>query len=211
VTGRFVTFEGIEGCGKSTQMDRLARQLRAAGHEVVATREPGGTALGLALRRILLGEAGITPMAELLLYAADRAQHLAEVVEPALARGAVVLGDRYLDATVAYQGHARGLGAEAVLALHRTPPLDRRPDRTLLLDLDPAEALRRARARNDAQGTAAAEGRFEREGLAFHRAVRAGYRAIAAAEPGRVRVIDASGAVDEVAARVAAALEDLLP
>ncbi len=210
--GLFLSFEGIEGSGKTSQVARLARRLTGAGHEVVATREPGGTPLGARLRSMLLEKEGapIAPRVELLLYAADRAQHVSEVILPALRRGAVVLCDRYLDATVAYQGYGRGLGAGTVLALHREPPLDLRPHRTLLLDLDPAIGLARARARNAAAGTDAAEGRFEGEALAFHRAVRHGYLALAAAEPGRVRVVDAAGTEDEVEARVGAALRDLL-
>jgi dTMP kinase len=170
-SGRFVTFEGIEGSGKTTQIARLAERFRAAGDEVVLTREPGGTALGRQLRGVLLlpAEPPMSAEAELLLYAADRAQHLVEVVEPALVRGALVLCDRYLDA-----------------------------------------ALRRARAR-DAGDTALRQGRFEAESLAFHRRVRDGYLALAAAEPGRFRVVDARGESDEVAARVRVAAADLSP
>lgn len=213
MAGRFVTFEGVEGAGKSLQLARLAERLAAAGLAPAITREPGGTGLGRRLRALLLDPAGppLDASAELLLYAADRAQHLVEVVEPALAAGRWVLCDRYLDATVAYQGYGRELGAERVLALHRVPPLDRRPDRTLVLDLDPAEALERARRRDAATGAAEREGRFEAEALAFHRRVAAGYRAIAAAEPDRVRLVDATGVPDAVAARVFEAVADLLP
>jgi len=211
-SGTFVTFEGIEGCGKSTQIERVAAGLRDAGRDVVLTREPGGTERGRALRALLLAPHGTpwTPVAELLLYAADRAQHLVEVIEPALARGAVVLCDRYLDATLAYQGAARGLGVERVLAVHRDPPLDRRPDRTILLDLEPAVALARARARNRADGSESSEGRFEAEDLAFHARVREGYLALAADQP-RFRVVPAAGDPSEVEARVRDALRDLLP
>ncbi len=211
--GLFVTFEGVEGSGKSSQIRRIARRLAAAGLEVVTTREPGGTELGRRLRALLLGTdvAPIAPRVELLLYAADRAQHVAEVIGPALARGAVVLCDRYLDATIAYQGYGRGLGAGAVLALHRDPPLDLRPARTVLLDLDPAAGLARARARNAALGQALTEGRFEDEDLAFHRAVREGYLALAAAEPRRFRVVAAEGDEDAVESRVVDALLDLVP
>jgi dTMP kinase len=211
--GRFITLEGIEGTGKTTQLERLARRCRAGGAEVVVTREPGGTALGRDLRKLLLRPADppMSSLAELLLYVTDRAQHLAEVVEPALARGAIVLCDRYKEATLAYQGHARGLGMERVLELHRHPPLDRVPDRTVVLELDPAEALARANQRNRERGLAASEGRFEQEALAFHRRVREGYRALASAEPGRIRVIDASGDEDEVERRVYACVRDLIP
>jgi dTMP kinase len=207
VSGIFVTFEGIEGSGKSTQARRLAERLRRCGHEVVLTREPGGTALGRRLRELLLAEGSpVLPEAELLLYAADRAQHVAETIAPALARGAVVLCDRFLDATLAYQGAARGLGTEAVLALHRRPPLDLRPHRTVLLDLPPEHGLARARGRDGLD-----EGRFEAEPLAFHRRVREGYLAIAAAEPDRVRVVAAEGEEDAVEAAVSRALADLFP
>jgi len=208
----FLTFEGIEGTGKSTQVARLAHWLRARGLDPVVTREPGGTELGRKLRAALLAptDEPFAPEAELLLYVADRAQHLACVVEPGLADGRIVLCDRYVDATVAYQGYARGLGPDHVRALHREPPLSRLPDRTLLFDLAPATGLGRARARNLAERTDASEGRFEQELLAFHERVRDGYRAIASAEPQRVRTIDAEGSIEAVEQRVHAALADLL-
>ncbi len=210
--GRFVTFEGIEGSGKSTQIAALAERVRAAGREVVLTREPGGTDHGLRIRAILLAAASpaLEPTAELLLYAADRCQHLAEVVEPALARGAIVLCDRYLDATLAYQGYGRGLGCDVILELHRHPPLDRRPDRTVLLDLDPVDGLVRARRRNEILGVATREGRFEMEALAFHQRVREGYLLLAEQEPGRFRTVDGSGDVEAVASRVWHAVADIV-
>ncbi len=210
-TGVFLTCEGIEGCGKTTQLRNLAERLRDTGREVVTTREPGGTELGRALRALLLAPHDVPPTAtaELLLYAADRAQHLEEVVEPALARGAVVLCDRFLDATLAYQGYGRGLGCEAVLAVHRRPPLDRRPDRTVLLDLEPAVGVLRARTRNDEGGLAGSEGRFEAEEIAFHERVRDGYLLIAE-QAARIRVVDADGTVDEVGARVWDAVRDVV-
>jgi len=209
----WITLEGIEGTGKSTQLERLAARLVAAGRPAVATREPGGTALGRELRRVLLAstEPPLHPQAELLLYVADRAQHVSEVVLPALARGTVVLCDRQLEATLAYQGHGRGLGVAAVRQLHRAFPLDERPDRTVLLDLDPRVALARARRRDQVAGRAASEGRFEAEPLAFHERVRAGYLELAASEPERIRVVDAAGDPAEVERRIAAALVDLLP
>ena len=211
---RFITFEGIEGSGKSTQLSRLAASWSSAGVRLVVTREPGGTELGRRLRALLLHTDGppISATAELLLYATDRAQHLEEVVLPALGRGELVLCDRYLDATLAYQGFARGLGGERILELHARPPLDLRPDRTVLLDLDPEVALARARARNTSRGVDTAEGRFESESLAFHRAVREGYLALAKDDRGRrIRVVDAAATVDEVARRVEAAVDDLRP
>ena len=211
--GVFVTFEGVEGSGKTTQIGRLAGRLRREGVDVVVTREPGGTPIGVRLRSILLGSGGtpVVPSAELLLYAADRAQHLEEVVLPAVRRGAVVLCDRYLDATLAYQGYGRRLGVEAVLAIHRQPPLDTRPDRTVLLDFDPARALARARRRNRGDRKLRGEDRMEQENLAFHRRVRAGYRALARREPLRFRVVRAEGTEAAVSTAVRAALSDLLP
>jgi dTMP kinase len=211
--GRFVTFEGIEGSGKSTQIERLARRLEAAGRDVVRTHEPGGTALGRRLRAALLDPDGssMAPLAEMLLYAADRAQHVSEVVRPGLERGAVVLSDRYLDATLAYQGYGRRLGTEVVLAIHAHPPLDLRPERTVLLDLDPVTAVSRARLRNAERGVAETEGRFEDEDLTFHRRVRQGYLELARDDPERYRVVDAGGVPDEVARRVHEAVADLFP
>jgi len=210
---RFITFEGIEGTGKSTQIERLARALERAGQSVLVTREPGGTALGRRLRALLLEptERPMHPWVELLLYTADRAQHLSEVVLPARERGVVVLCDRYVDATLAYQGHARGLGFEAVLALHRSPPLDTRPERTLLLDMDAATSLSRARRRNTSSPESAGEGRFEAEELDFHERVREGYLELARRDPHRIVRIDASAGVAQVGRDVIDALRDLFP
>jgi dTMP kinase len=212
MSGTFVTFEGIEGSGKSTQAARLAERLRRSGREVVLTREPGGTVLGRQLRALLLRTGSpVLPEAELLLYAADRAQHVGETIAPALARGAAVLCDRFLDATLAYQGVARGLGTEAVLSLHRRPPLDLRPQRTVLLDLDPEAALARARGRDAARMEGPDEGRFEAEPHAFHRKVREGYLRLAGAEPERMRVVAAAGSESEVEAAVLREVLDLFP
>jgi dTMP kinase len=209
----FVTFEGIEGSGKSTQVERLASRLRTEGVEPLLTREPGGTELGRRVRELLLSTDAppMGALAELLLYATDRAQHLEEVILPALSRGRLVLCDRYLDATLAYQGFGRGLGVETILRLHEEPPLDRRPDRTILLDLDAAIGLDRARERNREAGLEAAEGRFEQERLAFHQRVRDGYLELAEAEPARFRIVPADGDPDRVGSRIDHALEDLLP
>ncbi len=211
--GCFVTFEGIEGSGKSTQIARLAERLDGAGEPTVVTREPGGSPLGRRLRGLLLGGeiARIDPLAELCLYVADRAQHLREFVEPHLASGMHVLCDRYLDATLAYQGFARGLDLDYIRLLHQKPPLDRRPHRTILLDLDPELGLDRARRRNDELGLETTEGRFEREALAFHRRVREGYLALAEAEPFRFRIVAAEGTANEIEARIADLLSDLFP
>jgi dTMP kinase len=211
--GLWITFEGTEGTGKSTQIERLARRLGESGHRVVVTFEPGGTELGQHLRKLLLRPADepMDPMAELLLYSADRAQHLTGVILPALDRGELVLCDRYLDATLAYQGFGRRLGVERILEIHSHPPLDRRPHYTILLDLDPATSVARALHRNVGAGLDASEGRFEHERLEFHDRVRRGYLELAAAEPERFRIIDAAGDADEVENRVWLALRDVLP
>jgi dTMP kinase len=211
--GFFVTFEGIEGSGKTTQITRLVEKLQAADEPVLLTREPGGSPLGRRLRTVLLGGelARIDPIAELLLYVADRAQHVREIVDPALAAGTHVVCDRFLDATLAYQGFARGIDLAFIRELHRRPPLDRRPDRTVLLDLDPELGLDRARRRNDDLGLDQAEGRFEREALDFHRRVREGYLALAEDEPFRFRIVAAEGPPVDVEARVADLLSDLFP
>lgn len=211
--GLFVTFEGVEGVGKSTQIDLLAGALAVEGIQVVRTREPGGTPLGRSLRGLLLDPAAPepSPQAELLLYVADRAQHLIEVIEPALGANKVVLCDRYVDATIAYQGHARGLGADRVRELHLAAGIDRSPDRTLLLDLPVEEALARARGRDRATGRAADEGRFEAETLEFHGRVRDGYAALAKRDPDRIVVVDAAGPIRNVQERVRRAVRDLWP
>jgi dTMP kinase len=211
--GRFVTFEGTEGCGKTTQIERLARRLERSGADVLVTREPGGTTLGRELRTLVLrpAERPISPDAELLLYAADRAQHLVELVEPALERGAIVLCDRFTDATLAYQGYGRRLDLQRIRDLHRHPPLNRVPDRTLLFLLDPAVALERARRRNTRNDLAETEGRFEAEHLDFHERVSEGYRELAVAEPDRFRIIDGAGDVEQVERSVGRAIGDLLP
>ncbi len=191
--GLFVTFEGIEGSGKSTQVARVARTLTRLGVPALATREPGGTTMGLALRDVLLGWSGrIDPEAELLLMFADRRQHLSEMIEPSLADGRVVLSDRYSDASRAYQGAGRGLGEEPVDALHRRF-CRRVPDVTYLLDCPVETALARVARRGSGR-----KDRFESEDLAFHRRVRAAYRRVARLEPRRFVVLDARRPLDEV-------------
>lgn len=205
----FITFEGVEGSGKSLQIKRSADYLRARGIDCVATREPGGTEFGRALRKVLLASDGVQrePRCELLLYLADRYQHLKEVIEPALGRGQWVLSDRYQDATRAYQGIARDIPETEVEALSRLLGIIE-PDRTVLLDLDPVEGLSRARLRNASSPSAAAEGRFEAEDIAFHRRVREGYLNLARRYPARIHVIDASGTPDEVFSKIALLLDD---
>ena len=198
MAGRFITFEGIEGVGKSTQVRLAADYLRARSIDVVVTREPGGTPLAEAIRRLVLepqGEA-VDAVSELLLMFASRAVHLGNLVEPALARGAWVLCDRFTDATEAYQGGGRGVPLEHIRALERIAQRGRRPDLTLLLDLPVGQAMERSRQRGGQND------RFESEQSAFFERVRAGYLAILEREPTRVRRIDASGPVDQVAQAV---------
>ena len=194
----FITFEGPEGSGKSTQIQKCGAWLRAEGRECIVTKEPGGTPISDRIRAILLDSAasGMDAMTELLLYAASRRQHTVEVIRPALARGAIVLCDRYTDATLAYQGYGRLLDLERLNTLNQWATDGLRPDLTLLFDIDEEAGLARAHARN-AQMTVD-EGRFEAEDVRFHRRVREGYLTMAQAEPKRFVVVDGSGSIDEV-------------
>jgi dTMP kinase len=186
--GRLITLEGVEGAGKSTQAARLAAWLEARGVRVVATAEPDGTPLGAGIRR-LLGTAGpVAPVTEALLFVASRAEHVRAVLRPALAAGAVVVCDRFVDSTLAYQGHGRGVALERLAELNRLATDGLVPDLTIVLDLDAAEGLRRARAR---RGAAPDGDPFERLALEFHERVRKGYWAIRDREPERVVVVDA--------------------
>ncbi len=191
--GRFITFEGIEGSGKSSQISLLADHLRSNQRAVTLTREPGGTPIGDQVRKILLdpGNKALDPSAELLLYAASRAQHLKEVIRPALESGAIVLCDRFSDATIAYQGYGRGLDLTLIQELDRLVTSGMRPDLTIVLDVEAAVGLARARGRNNQQGLEA-EARFENEALAFHERVRQGYLALAREAPDRIRIVDAA-------------------
>ncbi len=200
MNGVLITFEGVEGSGKTTQMRRLARWLRAKGHRVECTREPDGTRLGLAVRGLF--ELRPEPLVEVFLFMAARHQHVAEKVRPWLERGRVVLSDRYADATVAYQGYGRGIDPNLVRELNVRATGGVLPDLTLLFDVDPAEGFRRMRGRR--------RDRFEREPLAFHRRVRRGYLEILRAEPKRVRLVRAGEAPDVVAAAVRASVEEFL-
>jgi len=193
--GKFVTFEGLDGCGKSTQMNRLAEVLRADGHDVVTAREPGTTATGEQIRNIILSSrtTGLAPMSELALMFAARAQLIKEVIEPGLAAGKFVLVDRYTDSSEAYQGGGRGLGSDAVLAVHRVICGGLNPDMTVLMDSDAAASVARARRRNvkAAVGNEVDENRFELESRAFFDRVHEAYLKIAAREPERVFMVDA--------------------
>jgi len=194
--------------GKSTQMRKLAAALRAADHKVVETREPGGTPTGEKIRKVLLdsGTSGLDPLAEMALMFASRAQHIAEVIAPGLAAGAIVLCDRFTDSTEAYQGSGRKLGSEPVLELHRVLCGNLQPDLTLLLDSNPHTSLNRARRRNELEAKSSNRGhdenRFERETRAFFARVREGFAAIAEREPGRVVVIDARGTPGQTHQRI---------
>lgn len=206
----FITFEGIEGSGKTTQQRRLAATLEASGRTVVLTKEPGGTPLADRIRALLLDSGSvIDPIAEVFLFAASRRQHTTEVIEPALARGEVVLCDRYTDSTLAYQGFGRVIDLDRLRVLNRWATNELEPHLTLLFDLPEEEGLRRARSRNAVATND--EGRFEAEDLRFHRRVREGYLALAVASPDRFAVIDANGAVDDVDARMTAALRERAP
>jgi dTMP kinase len=207
----FITFEGIEGSGKSLQIGLAERHLKERGIRCIVTREPGGTEFGLAVRRVLLriGGAPRDPLSELLLYLADRHQHLKEIIEPALAQGLTVLSDRYHDATRAYQGAARGIPPATIEALARVLGIPD-PGGTILLDLDPAIGLSRARQRNACDAASGAEGRFEAEDLSFHEAVRRAYLDLARMSPGRIQVVDAAGTPEDVFARIRPILDSWL-
>jgi len=201
--GRFVTFEGLDGCGKSTQLEKLAVVLRNSGIPVITTREPGGTATGEKIRNVLLDSAtaGLSPFAELALMFASRAQHIKEVIQPGLAHGSVVLCDRFTDSTVAYQGYGRGLDLASLRTLDARARDGLFPGLTFLLDCPVAVGLARAR------GRAGGEDRFERETVAFHERVRNGFLALAAAEPARFCVVDTTEPMVRARARMVAELE----
>lgn len=209
-SGRFITFEGLDGCGKSTHLERLAKVLRADGLSVITTREPGGTAIGERIRSVLLDSRtqNLTPTAELALMFASRAQQLSEVVRPALAQGSWVLCDRYTDSSEAYQGYGRRLGSESVLTMHKVVCAGFWPDLTIMLDSDPAASVARARRRNlslqnvDQQD----ENRFEQENRSFFDRVHEGFLAIAKRETQRVVLIDARRKIEAVHSDVVAAV-----
>jgi dTMP kinase len=196
--GLFVTFEGMDGSGKTTQMRRLVERLRAAGRAVLETVEPGGTAIGRAIRRILLDSANqeISPAAELLLYFASRAQNVDEAILPALARGEVVIADRFTDSSLVYQGCGRGLGADTVLALDRVACRGLKPHLTILLDIDVETSLARAHARNTAE--AHSETRMDEQSVEFHRKVYDAYQALAVREPERIKRVDGRLSIEEL-------------
>ena len=207
--GRFITFEGLDGCGKSTQLAKLSAALTAQGLSVVVTREPGGTPTGDKIRQLLLDTktSSLTPMAELALMFAARAQHIAEVIQPTLAEGKIVLCDRFTDSTEAYQGGGRKLGSQPVLALHRILCGSLWPELTILMDSDVAASVDRARRRNRSHSAKSGRGksdenRFEQESRAFFGRVRSAYLAIAEREPQRMVVVDARGTPNETHRRI---------
>ncbi|MCG8472048.1 MAG: dTMP kinase [Desulfobacterales bacterium] len=204
-----ITLEGIEGSGKSTQMRRIAHHLNGRGLACTLTREPGDTPIGKKIRAVLLDPANkeLVPMAELFLYAADRAQHLGERVIPALRRGEVVVCDRFFDATTAYQGYARGLDLSIITKIHGMVLEGLRPDLTLLLDLPVDVGLARARGALASGDRCESESRFEEEALAFHERVRSGYLSLAKAEPERFCIVDATSTPDEVTQAIIGAID----
>lgn len=204
--GRFITFEGGEGAGKSTQVSRLATALKAAGRDLVVTREPGGSPGAEEIRKLLVEGAGErwSPWAEALLNYAARREHLDRTVLPALSAGRWVISDRFADSTFAYQGYGHGLGAEKIAALHRLVVGDLKPDLTVILDIPVDAGLARA------SGRSGKEDRYERMGRDFHERLRAGFLAIAAAEPDRCVVIDATRPMDSVTAEILSAVHSRL-
>lgn len=210
--GKFITFEGLDGCGKSTQMGKLADVLRAEGFDVLATREPGGTKIGERIREVLLHSANeMDAMTELALMFASRAQQIAEVIEPALREGRIVLCDRFTDSSEAYQGAGRQLGSKAVLAMHKIVCGDLQPDLTILMDSDPAHSVERARRRNlQAKSSAADENRFEQESRAFFDRVHRQYLTIARRDDERVVLVNARRPIATVHREIVQALRERL-
>lgn len=210
--GIFVTFEGIEGSGKTTLIDQVARTLRRKNLDPLLTREPGGTALGVALRNVLLHPEGVKmeDLTELLLFGADRAQHVAEVIRPALEAGRLVLCDRFSEATIAYQGYGRGLKLETVEAVDKAARGETHPDMITLLDLPAETGLERAKERN-LRGTDLSETRIDEEELAFHRRVREGYLLIAKKNPEKFLILDARRQPGELAQAVIGELSARFP
>jgi dTMP kinase len=205
--GRFITFEGTDGSGKSTQMSVLADRIRAKGLEVVQTQEPGGTEIGVRIRDILLDPANhrLCPVAEMLLYFAARAQNFDELILPSWNRGAVVLSDRFTDSTLAYQGEGRGLGDEVVMRLHDIACHGLQPDLTIYIDIDADESLKRARSRKEVKLD-----RMEDQEAEFYVRVRNAYLRLASAHPERIKLVDGRGTISEISERVWNVVEPVL-
>jgi len=210
--GRLISFEGLDGAGKTTQMGLLERWLEARGMPYIRTREPGGTPLGLEVRSLLLNrpELAIVPLAEAFLFQADRAQHFATLVIPALREGKLVITDRCFDASIAYQGFARGVGAELVEQLSMLATQGYKPDLTILLDLDPSQVHRRTDLAADLSGTREERTRFDTEGEEFHKRVQEGFRSLARAHPERIKVVDASRSPEEIHKEIVGLVKSLL-
>lgn len=208
MTGLFITFEGTEGCGKSTQINALAARLQDQGQQVLQTREPGGTPLGEAVRNLLQHDeagAGMSPEAELLLFTASRAQLTRERILPAIAKGEIVLCDRFMDSTTVYQGVARQINTQAVATINRFAVGEARPDLTILIDLPPEVGMARVHARSDGQLD-----RIEQEAIEFFQAVRTGYLKLAESEPERFLVLDGSASVEVLEQQIWAAVQPRL-
>jgi dTMP kinase len=205
----FITFEGVEGSGKSTQIELLIPVLKSKGYECLRTREPGATEIGKKIRAILLdgNHTAILPVTELLLYEADRAQHVGEVIGPSLAANKVVISDRFSDATIVYQGYARGFDIRLIEQIHNMVLGSLKPDLTIILDLPVESGLKRAWERIQNQEASLREDRFEKEALGFHEKVRNGYLILAKMEPERFRVIDGSRATQDVHEDILAVLK----
>lgn len=205
--GRFITFEGPDGSGKSTQMLLLAKRLREMGYEVIETQEPGGTSIGKQIRTILLdaGNHGLCPVAEMLLYFAARAQNFDELIQPAWDRGAIVLSDRFTDSTLAYQGGGRGLGANVVMQLHDIACHGLHPDLTVCVDIDSETGLERALTRNKDR-----RDRMDEQAAEFHTRVRQAYLELASQYPERIKIVDGRGTIAEVSERVWAVINPVL-
>lgn len=193
--GLFITLEGIDGCGKSTQREMLAEKLKSRGFEIVVTREPGGTVIGEGIRLLLVSDASvhIAPTTELLLYVAARAQHVAELIRPSVDAGRIVISDRYTDSTVAFQGYGRGLDLDVLESLNRFATAGLKPDLTIVFDLDPNTA----RSRSVSRPVGGLLGAFDEQHADFHERMRTGYLKMARNDPSRIRVVDASGSADE--------------
>ena len=204
----FITLEGIEGSGKTTQIKNIVEFLENKGYDCVVTREPGGTKIGEKIRSILLDpeNRNMEPACELLLYFSDRVQHIKELINPALSEGKTIICDRFFDATLVYQGYARGLSIDLIIKLHQMIAYGLKPDITILLDLLPEIGLSRAWEQIDNGSRSGGETRFEKETLLFHEKIRAGYLELARLEPKRFRVIDASKNKDQVKQQIINAL-----
>ncbi len=199
----FISFEGVEGCGKTTQVKLLADHLRAKDHNVLTTEEPGGTKIGLKIRETLLDPKNhMEPLTELLLYNSSRAQHIREVIYPALIQNTVVITDRFIDSTIAYQGHGRGIDLSTIDALNEIVASDLKPFVTFLLDVDVEEGLRRKRSMQKAD-------RLESENIGFHNRVRNGYLQIAGEDKNRIKVINAAGTVEDIHKSIVEVLESV--